>query len=91
MARYPNLQVLVGTATLDSRFCDRLLNGDRYQAIARFDLSEAEREVVLTIEANTLTEFAQALLIWMDRQNGSHPRLNPLVNRGFQARCASSK
>jgi hypothetical protein len=91
MPRYPNLQILVGTATLDSSFCDHLLKGDRYQAIAKFDLTEAEREVVLTIEANTITEFAQALLTWMDRQNGSHSRVNPLVNRVFEARCGAIK
>jgi hypothetical protein len=73
---YPNLQILVGTAISDSDLCNRLLRGDRSQAIARFDLTEAEREIVLATEADTLQEFAQALLDWMGQENGSHTRID---------------
>lgn len=84
MLRYPNLQILVGTATLDSSFCDHLLRGDRCQAIAKFELTETEREAVLAIEADTLSDFAQALLTWMERQNGKRTWIDVnWMNRGL--------
>lgn len=70
MSAHPNLQILIGAANLDQSFRERLLNGDRLQVIDTLDLSEAEREAVLAIKAETLTDFAQALLDWMRRQNG---------------------
>ncbi len=66
---HPNLQVLVGTAGLDRTFCALLLNGDRRRMIADFSLSDAEQEAVLAIEADSLPEFAQALLCWTEQHN----------------------
>jgi hypothetical protein len=73
MLNYPNLQLLVGSAGLDKTLRDRLLNGDRRRVLAAFNLSQAEREAVLAVEADSLHAFAQALLCWMERQNGTQP------------------
>ncbi len=74
MSRYSNLALLVGDAGLNKTFRSRLLNGDRRRVIAAYDLSEEEREAILSIQANTLRDFAEALLLWLKNQNGSHPR-----------------
>jgi len=46
------LQTLIGTALIDSRFCEELLNGKRPALLAEFDLSEEEREVALIVETD---------------------------------------
>jgi hypothetical protein len=71
MSQYSNLAFLVGRAGLDKTLRSRLLNGDRSRAIAAYELSEEEREAVLSIQANTLVDFAEALLQWFTNQNGS--------------------
>ena len=68
---YLNLRRLVVVAGSDSRFRKSLLNGNRRQAIASFGLSDHEREVVLAIEAQTLQDFARALLDRMAQQQPS--------------------
>ncbi len=62
MTGYLNLRRLVVVAGANSEFRADLLNGNRRQAIAAFGLSDREREVVLDIEAKTLSDFARALL-----------------------------
>jgi hypothetical protein len=52
---------LVWMALTDSAFRRRLLDGRRYEALAELDLSEAERQVVLAVQADTLEAFAGAL------------------------------
>lgn len=55
------LQTLIGTALIDSRFCEELLNGKRPALLAEFDLSEEERKVALIVETGSLQEFAVRL------------------------------
>jgi hypothetical protein len=55
------LQTLIGTALIDRRFCEELLNGKRPALLAEFDLSEEEREVALIVETDSIQEFAVGL------------------------------
>ena len=55
------LERLVGTALVDPRFCEALLDGHREEVVASFDLTPAERAIILRIEAKTLAEFARML------------------------------
>jgi len=69
------LQILVGTALTDPRFCHDLLNGRRRSLLAEFDLTAEEREVVLGVEAESIQEFAVQLCEWLKAQQNpvSHP------------------
>jgi hypothetical protein len=70
-AKFPHLEHIVATAVTDSSFRTRLLNGDRSQVIAAFDLAQDEREVILAIRADTLEAFAQELLYWMRQHDAA--------------------
>ncbi len=59
------LQALIGTALVDREFCEELLNGKRPTLLAEFDLNDEEREVVLTIETDSIREFAIGLYEWI--------------------------
>ena len=72
MSQYSNLALLVGDAGLNKKFRSKLLNGDRSRIIAAYDLSDEEREAILSIQANTLPDFAEALLLWLKNKNGPH-------------------
>jgi hypothetical protein len=52
---------LVWTALTDSIFRERLLDGHRREVVAALSLTEAEREAVLAVKADTLDDFAGAL------------------------------
>jgi hypothetical protein len=69
------LHALVGTALTDPQFCNDLLNGKRHTVLAKFDLTDEEREVVLVIEAESIQEFAAHLCEWLEAQESpiSHP------------------
>jgi hypothetical protein len=58
---FPQLQILAGTAALRSDVGHRLLNGQRQQVVAEFDLDKHEVEVVMAVEAETLRDFARDL------------------------------
>jgi hypothetical protein len=55
------LQRIIGTAVTDPEFCTDLLNGKRQTVLTAFDLSAGERNMLLTIEASSLQEFASQL------------------------------
>ncbi|RLC65882.1 MAG: hypothetical protein DRI48_05995 [Chloroflexi bacterium] len=55
------IQSLIGTALIDRKFCQELLNGKRATILAEFDLTTEERNVALEINAETIHEFAVAL------------------------------
>ena len=59
------LNVLVGTAVVDPQFQEALLNGQRREMIAPFELTDEERGVVLSIQAENLQDFAQILHDWL--------------------------
>ena len=69
------LQILVGTALTDPRFCHDLLNGRRHTLLPEFDLTDEEREVVMVVEAGSIQEFAVQLCEWLKAQESpvSHP------------------
>jgi len=52
---------LIWTALTDPVFRGRLLNGHRYEVLAAFNLTEAERQALLAVKADTLEAFAGAL------------------------------
>jgi hypothetical protein len=69
------LQAIVGTALIDREFRQAMLNGLRATVIKQFDLSAEEREVVMSIEASTLEQFAWQLHSWiMERQKVKEDR-----------------
>ena len=58
-----NIDKLMWKALFDGEFRERLLNGQRHQILATFDLrlTDAEMQNVLAIQANTLDVFAGEL------------------------------
>jgi hypothetical protein len=52
---------LVWTALTDVSFRAQLLNGRRREVVGTLDLTEAEREAVLSVRADTLEAFAGQL------------------------------
>ncbi len=79
MEDHSDLQQLVNAAGLDAGFCERLLRGDREEAIKDLNLSEAKRQVILSVEADTLTAFAQVLQGWISQ----HPTPPPSVSQAL--------
>lgn len=55
------LQTLIGTALIDREFCKELTNKKRPASLAKFDLTDEERQVSLAIGANSIQEFAVKL------------------------------
>jgi len=52
---------LIWRAFTDSVFRERLLNGQRREALGTFDLTAEEQQVVLAVQADTLESFAGTL------------------------------
>lgn len=67
------LNRLIGTALVEPRFCERLLNGGREEALAVFELTAEERTLLLGIRADSLRGFAQVLDEWMTCRDGTVP------------------
>jgi hypothetical protein len=67
---------LVWRAVIDPDFQKDLLNGRRDAVLASLDLTEAEREAVLALEADTLDGFVAALFetLSCSPYAGSRPR-----------------
>jgi len=63
------LNVLVGAALTDQRFCQALLNNPAGTA-RRFGLAPEEAEVLSGIHARSLSDFAGQLLAWMPKPSG---------------------
>jgi hypothetical protein len=60
-----SLRSLVAHAVVDTSLCSQLLNGERDTVLARFELSEGERDMLQRIRAETLQGFAAQLDHWM--------------------------
>jgi len=69
------LQTLLGTAMIDSQFCELLLNGRRQELLPKFKLTDEEHRFVLDIKADSLQGFAAAVDQWLSAQ--SHRPLYP--------------
>lgn len=52
---------LIWMALTDSTFCKQLLNGHCREALAVLNLTEAEQQAILAVQADTLEAFAGAL------------------------------
>ena len=66
------LQVLVGTALISHSFREKLLSEERSIVLESFDLTNEERDFVLSIRADSVKEFAIRLNEWLLAQdNGS--------------------
>jgi hypothetical protein len=52
---------LIWMALTDSSFRERLLNGHRREVLDTLSLTEAERQAVMAVKADTLEAFAGAL------------------------------
>jgi hypothetical protein len=70
------LQAVVGAAVIDSDFRRAILNGPRHSVIHRFDLSREETDAVMSIQADTLAQFAGQLDQWIMKQEN---RLEPMA------------
>lgn len=73
------LQAIIGHAIVDRGFRHELMNGGRERLLADFDLTEAERDVVRSIQAQTFEEFASELHSWIVQTRHSsliRPRLH---------------
>ncbi len=57
----PTLQLLIGTAVTDVGFRKALLNGSRRRILEGYALSGEEIETIMSIQADTLEQFAQEL------------------------------
>jgi hypothetical protein len=68
------LQILVGTALTDGRFCEGLLNGSRHILLTDFDLTDEERQAILGISAASIQEFAARLSEWLEARQSPGPR-----------------
>jgi hypothetical protein len=52
---------LIWMALTDSSFRERLLNGHRREVLDTLSLTEAERQAIMAVKADTLEAFAGAL------------------------------
>ena len=62
------LQSLIAHAVVDRQLCTRLLNGERQQVLAQFDLTDHERAVLSTFQADSLQTFAALLERWLQNR-----------------------
>ena len=69
------LQTLLGTAMIDSQFCELLLNGRRQELLPKFKLPDEEHRFVLGIKADSLQGFAAAVDQWLSAK--SHRPIYP--------------
>ncbi len=59
------LQNLVGRAIVDRGFRDQLLNGNREDVLADFNLADDELSAIRSVEAHSLETFASELDDWL--------------------------
>lgn len=71
------LQNLIGRAIVDRNFRDRLLDKDREQALADFNLTDDELSVVSSIEAQSFEDFAGELDEWLEAHDRKPRRGRP--------------
>ncbi|MBO9362306.1 MAG: hypothetical protein J7452_08910 [Thermoflexus sp.] len=59
---------LVGWALIDEGIREELLGPRRAEVLARYDLTEEERQWLLQVQAKDLTGFAAAAAQWLEHQ-----------------------
>jgi hypothetical protein len=62
------LRSLIAHAVVDRQLRGRLLNGERLQVLAQFDLNDHERAALSTFRADSLEMFATQLETWMQME-----------------------
>lgn len=62
------LHLLVGTALTDPGFRETLLKGARFAVVQQFELNDAERAIVMAIQADSIQGFAAQLNEWLCKQ-----------------------
>ena len=72
------LRSLITQALVDTQLCSKLLNGGRELVLAQYELSEVERAVLRTIEADSLQAFAAQVDDWMQRNQ--HQSQSPFLS-----------
>lgn len=68
-------------ALIDGEFRDTLL-ADAANVVGKFDLDADERDILKTIRADSVTEFAQRLHTWMLERRGNNGHM-----RTYRRRC----
>ena len=58
------IEELIWRAFTDNSFREGLLNGHRRELVDSFNLTDTERQVVLSVKADSLEAFAGALYQW---------------------------
>jgi hypothetical protein len=64
------LQAVIGTAVVDTNFRKALLNGSRRNVLAAFKLSREEFDIVMSVHADSLEQFASQLDDWLCKTQG---------------------
>lgn len=62
------LRRLVGAALVDRDLYDGLMNGQRSALMAEFDLTDEERQVVVSFDAGSPRDLAYAAHTWLKEQ-----------------------
>lgn len=65
---YRLFNLLMGTALTDQAFSAELLNGHREDLIADWPFTGEERQMLLSIQATTISELAEQVLCRIDLQ-----------------------
>lgn len=60
-----NLNAFATKALLDNKFQADILNGHRRERLNEFELTDEEKQAVLTINAKNINQFIQQLGQWM--------------------------
>jgi hypothetical protein len=66
--KHPRLESLLCEAGLSGSVLQRLLNGQRRQVAQEYRLSAPELEALVSVEATTFENLAQALQDWMNER-----------------------
>jgi len=71
------LRRLIGAALVDRDVSHGLMNGKRSVLMAEFDLTEEERQVVASLESDSVRELASTVHVWLrDQGNPVSPRVD---------------
>lgn len=76
---------MVWRALIDAPFREGLLNGHRGKLVSSLDLTDSERMVVLSVQADSLEAFAEALYTYVPSSAGS-PSVAPMPSALGQGR-----
>lgn len=62
------LRSLITIALIDTELRAKLLNGERQMVLSKFEFTDQEQQVLNTIQADSLQEFAAKLDLWLQSQ-----------------------